>query len=398
MVGRRGGRAAQRPGQASQLRIERAGKAETTWLDLAERAGLERVRRRAADRLVGSRAPRLRATLGIPKATSPAVLAGLRSGDRVTAVAGQPSKTGSSSTRRTPRSGSGGRCALTIERGPGGAPETRDASEVPALGTPWRRLGVQPASVLVSRVSPDSPAAKAGLAPGDLLLAVDERRSGASRPSRRWCARAAARRCVSPTRATARPQASDVAPEPCWKRTLDSAFPEPRYLIGVTAEAPALLGAVGRDVERNPLRVGAARESEMTGDVTKTFLARASASSSPARSRASSSPGPIGIAEIAHNAMQRGWEAYLSMLVLISINLGVLNLLPIPVLDGGQALLFLIEGVKRSPVSLRTREIVQQLGVTVLGATDGLRVLERPVASSATGRRSWSGCASSTGL
>ena len=60
------------------------------------------------------------------------------------------------------------------------------------------------------------------------------------------------------------------------------------------------------------------------------------------------------------------------MLVLISINLGVLNLLPIPVLDGGQALLFTIEGVKRSPVSLRTREIVQQLGVTVLVMLMGL--------------------------
>jgi regulator of sigma E protease len=53
-------------------------------------------------------------------------------------------------------------------------------------------------------------------------------------------------------------------------------------------------------------------------------------------------------------------------MVLISINLGILNLLPIPVLDGGQALLFLVEGVKRSPLSLRTRLAVQQVGITVL--------------------------------
>jgi regulator of sigma E protease len=59
-------------------------------------------------------------------------------------------------------------------------------------------------------------------------------------------------------------------------------------------------------------------------------------------------------------------------MVLISINLGILNLLPIPILDGGQALLFLVEGVKRSPLSLRTREIVQQIGLTVLVMLMGL--------------------------
>ncbi|MCU0668767.1 MAG: site-2 protease family protein, partial [Myxococcota bacterium] len=82
--------------------------------------------------------------------------------------------------------------------------------------------------------------------------------------------------------------------------------------------------------------------------------------------------GPIGIAEIAHNAFERGWHAYLTTLVLISINLAILNLLPIPVLDGGQALMIAIEGVKRSPISLRTRELVQQIGFTVLLMLMGL--------------------------
>jgi regulator of sigma E protease len=54
------------------------------------------------------------------------------------------------------------------------------------------------------------------------------------------------------------------------------------------------------------------------------------------------------------------------MMIIISINLGILNLLPIPVLDGGQILLFTIEGVKRSPVSLRTREVFQQVGIAVI--------------------------------
>ena len=69
---------------------------------------------------------------------------------------------------------------------------------------------------------------------------------------------------------------------------------------------------------------------------------------------------------LVHLAMQAGWETYLRLLILISINLGILNLLPIPVLDGGQALVFMVEGVKRSPISLRTREIIQQMGIVVL--------------------------------
>ena len=57
---------------------------------------------------------------------------------------------------------------------------------------------------------------------------------------------------------------------------------------------------------------------------------------------------------------------YLFTMVLISINLGILNLLPIPILDGGQAVLFAVEGIKRSPLSLRSREIAQQIGLTLL--------------------------------
>ena len=58
--------------------------------------------------------------------------------------------------------------------------------------------------------------------------------------------------------------------------------------------------------------------------------------------------------------------------MLISINLGIINLLPIPVLDGGQALLYMIEGIQRSPISVRTREFVQSVGLTMVIALIGL--------------------------
>ena len=67
-----------------------------------------------------------------------------------------------------------------------------------------------------------------------------------------------------------------------------------------------------------------------------------------------------------------GWQAYLITMIFISINLGLLNLLPIPILDGGQILIASVEGIKRSPISIRTREIVQQVGFVVLVFLMGL--------------------------
>ena len=82
--------------------------------------------------------------------------------------------------------------------------------------------------------------------------------------------------------------------------------------------------------------------------------------------------GPIEIARQSHSALQAGWDVFLRLLVLISINVGILNLLPIPILDGGQALVVAVEGVKRSPLSLRTREAVQQVGLVNLAFAGGL--------------------------
>ena len=59
-------------------------------------------------------------------------------------------------------------------------------------------------------------------------------------------------------------------------------------------------------------------------------------------------------------------------MILISINLAIINLLPIPILDGGQALIYMIEGIKRAPISLRTREIVQSVGLTMVLMLMGL--------------------------
>ena len=77
--------------------------------------------------------------------------------------------------------------------------------------------------------------------------------------------------------------------------------------------------------------------------------------------------GPITIADYAGQSAKMGVVSYLSFLALISISLGALNLLPIPLLDGGHLLYYVAELVKGSPVSERTMEIGQKIGIALLG-------------------------------
>jgi len=76
--------------------------------------------------------------------------------------------------------------------------------------------------------------------------------------------------------------------------------------------------------------------------------------------------GPITIADYAGQSAQLGWITYLGFLALVSVSLGVLNLLPIPLLDGGHLVYYFAEIVKGSPVSERTMEIGQRLGLALL--------------------------------
>ena len=82
--------------------------------------------------------------------------------------------------------------------------------------------------------------------------------------------------------------------------------------------------------------------------------------------------GPITIAKVAGDSAAAGWQVYVGMLALLSVSLGVLNLLPIPLLDGGHVVYCLAEIVSRRPVSARVQALGGQLGVVLIG---GLMVL-----------------------
>jgi regulator of sigma E protease len=76
--------------------------------------------------------------------------------------------------------------------------------------------------------------------------------------------------------------------------------------------------------------------------------------------------GVISIAQVASETFKIGVVPFLTMMAFISVNLFVLNLLPVPVLDGGHLVFYIIEAIKGSPVSLRKMEIAQQVGIVLL--------------------------------
>jgi regulator of sigma E protease len=76
--------------------------------------------------------------------------------------------------------------------------------------------------------------------------------------------------------------------------------------------------------------------------------------------------GPITIYEVAGEEGRKGADYFIWVMAFISLNLGLLNLLPIPVLDGGHLMFFALEGVLRRPLSLRTREIAHIFGMAIL--------------------------------
>jgi regulator of sigma E protease len=76
--------------------------------------------------------------------------------------------------------------------------------------------------------------------------------------------------------------------------------------------------------------------------------------------------GPIMIAKMAGDQAEAGIGYLISFIALISINLAIINLLPIPILDGGHLMFFIIEAIKKRPVSIKVREIAQQIGLFMI--------------------------------
>jgi regulator of sigma E protease len=352
-----------RPGQRLRLDVERGERRFDLDIGVEERAGLDIFRLNSDVGWMGLQHARQKAVVGITSTDTPAARAGLRSGDRVTRAGETPVEdwTGFAEAYARAR----GAVELTVIRGADqGEREIR--LSVPAHGS-VARLGVIPAVVLVASVSEGKPADRAGIEPGDLVVTVDGAPVGSFLTFQETVLASEGRvldilvaRDGETRRIPIRPELTEVD---------GGGVGQELYLIGIRGEDATLSGAIATDQVRNPL-VAFPRAAVMTVDITRIFLRGLRKIISGELSRRNIG-GPIEIAKQSHMALQAGWDRFLNLLILISINLGILNLLPIPILDGGQALLFTVEGVKRSPLSLRTREIVQQLGLVVLVALMG---------------------------
>jgi regulator of sigma E protease len=209
----------------------------------------------------------------------------------------------------------------------------------------------------VGEVKAGFPAAQAGLRKGDVVVAIG------GRQVERWEQLAEVIR-ANPGRAI------PVSVERGGKLIRVSVTPEIREVENIFGEKEAVpvigVSAAGRVSVRKvgPLEaVGyAAAQTYAVIEITVLGIIKLIERVVPAKSLG----GPILILQIAGQTAQRGLLSVLFFAASLSINLGVINLLPIPVLDGGHLLFFGFEGVMGRPVSMRKREVAQQVGLFVL--------------------------------
>ena len=314
---------------------------------------------------------RLPALVGVLDLESPAAAAGLRSGDQVVAVGDVEIDDWIALERAYAAAGEGD-VTLTVLRGSAGESEKdRVVVDAPALGS-LDALGVVTATIFVGAVSEGMPAEQAGLQRGDLVLGVDGARIGSFasfvdivQTSGGRALRIDYARDGELRSAVVKPVEREV-PHPMDIAGMTQTF----YQVGIRQALATLPGEATLERTLNPL-VALPRAVEMTVAVSIRYL-EALGKLVSGGVGAEQLSGPIGIAEIARKSLDRGWTTYLSTMIFISINLAFLNLLPIPILDGGQILLFAVEGIKRSPISARTREVTQQIGFLVLVMLMGL--------------------------
>jgi regulator of sigma E protease len=302
--------------------------------------------------------PVLPSVLGRIQPGSPAAQAGLQTGDRVTAVEGR-TVAHWDDLMKALQSSRGETVQLTIRR---------DSEERRLALTPARAkvkdifgdeqqiwdLGARPhAPARVGEVLAGYPAAKAGLKAGDIVVALD------GVPVFSWDELAErihkrpGRKVELAVRRDGQSLTVSVVPQATKQRTPGGEETE----VGLIGISPA--GAMTY-VRSNPIQAvgeGIIRTGEITA-LTAVGLWKLVKRELPA----STIGGPLQIAVTAGEQARQGLTSLAFFTAVISVNLAILNLLPVPMLDGGHLFFFVIEAVLGRPLSIRKRELAQQVG------------------------------------
>ena len=312
--------------------------------------------------------PGMKPVLGDPPVNSPAAAAGLANGDTLRALGDELVYTWTD-VRWLLLKEAVKREAVTLEvELPGGGRATRrlelagiskEDLDRDFLGKLGLRPFRPPAPATLGRVLPSSAAERAGLNAGDRVVAIDGKSIGTwfdftgvvsaspgktlvlevERQGRRFELRAT----PDPVPEDARRGRLGVEPGAELKREYERMTTTVRY-----GPVEAIGRAAHKVVDLSVFSVKMLGRM-IVGDVSWKNLS-----------------GPITIADYAGQSVQLGWITYLGFLALVSVSLGVLNLLPIPLLDGGHLVYYFAEIVKGSPVSERTMELGQRFGLALL--------------------------------
>jgi regulator of sigma E protease len=275
--------------------------------------------------------------------------AGLQPGDRIISVKGQPVDD-VSDLQLVVSTNAGTPLRLVYERN-GATRETtltpdRIEGDYGPMGRAFVSFGSAP---IVGSIMPGTPAATAGLRPGDHLVAIN------GKPA------ATLEDFVTASEAT--PKAPVTVQVARGAQTLTISVPP------ATGTDANLLLSRGIGVRTKLIKHSFIPALQYSVDHNWRMLKLAMSSLGrlfrPEGSVKELS-GPINIARISGAMFREGWLPTIALMAMISLQLGVMNLLPIPVLDGGHIMILIVEGIARRDLSLRVKERIQQAGFAVL--------------------------------
>jgi len=316
--------------------------------------------------------------LGVIGESSPAAAAGLEEGMLVESVGGVAVTTlGDLNRELFHYLGNSGVIEFAVRRSDGSAGHYRlpisDWLSEREAPQPLQALGISPPyqldALLVRGVAAGSPAAAAGLREDDKIVALDGRPLVSAAAFSAALAAAAgdpvALTVERGSAADAERSELSVAAAPVLRDGVS------RWQIGIEfAQLGSYPEALWRDIRYNPASA-LLRAVGQTAEMSQLVLASVGKLVSGQLSPKNLS-GPVTIAKVAGDSAQAGWDNFLRFVAFLSIMLGVMNLLPIPVLDGGRLMFYAFEAVRGRPISDRIQQVAMQWGLAVMLGLMGL--------------------------